>query len=268
MPITCPVKIRPLSQDAFHRLDYAVMEHAFACHNALGRFCDEAIYQTDLASRLEAAGLGQVRTEVPVRVSWQAFSKTYSLDLVVQDAGVYELKADACLVGEHDAQLLNYLLLLGLNHGKLLNFGPPSVEWRFISTSLTPEKRRAFSFNERFWTEVSPECRRLHEILGELLADWGAFLELGLYREALTFFLGGAESVIQRIALARDGMALGTQRLHMHSPSAAFILTATTEHQARVESHLRRFLTHAPLRALQWINFNHFQIELSTLLQK
>ncbi len=35
------------------------------------------------------------------------FAKTYSLDLVVAPAGIYELKTVRQLAGEHEAQLLN-----------------------------------------------------------------------------------------------------------------------------------------------------------------
>lgn len=45
------------------------MSHAFACHNDLGRFCDEAIYQTDLALRLRTAGFDNPQTEVPLTVN-------------------------------------------------------------------------------------------------------------------------------------------------------------------------------------------------------
>ena len=46
-----------------------VMTHVFASQNELGCLCDEAVYQNDIALRLEAAGLGPVAKEVPVIVS-------------------------------------------------------------------------------------------------------------------------------------------------------------------------------------------------------
>src|SRR6266850_420795 len=68
--------------------------------------------QNDLAARLRAAGL-PVRTEVPITVTCRDFAKTYFLDLVVADTAIYELKTALGLIGEHEAQLLNYLLLRG-----------------------------------------------------------------------------------------------------------------------------------------------------------
>src|SRR5262245_47499638 len=121
MPIVSPFPLRPIEQGEFAKLDYQVMRHAFASQNELGRLCDEVIYQNDLAARLQAAGLGPVRKEVPITASHKDFSKTYSLDLLVGDVAIYELKTAASLVPEHDSQLLNYLFLKDSHHGKLIN---------------------------------------------------------------------------------------------------------------------------------------------------
>src|SRR5881392_3136883 len=119
MPVTSPITLRAVSQEEFAQLDYRVMRHAFDSQNDLGRLCDEVIYHNDLAARLESAGLGPVHKEVPVTATYRDFAKVYSLDLVVSSAAIYELKTSTCLVGEHEAQLLNYLLLCAAGHGKL-----------------------------------------------------------------------------------------------------------------------------------------------------
>lgn len=86
-----------------------------------------------------------------------------------------------------------------------------------------------------------------------------------VYQEALTWFLGGEEKVLQQVPLTRGGILLGRQALPSLSPDVAFRMTAATEHLDRLENHLRRFLALTPLRALQWINFNQEEIELVTL---
>jgi GxxExxY protein len=241
------------------------MASVFASHNALGRFFDESIYQADVSARLADAGLGPLRTEVPLVVSWRNYRKTYYLDLVVQDTVVYELKAANALVGEHEAQLLNYLLLLDLPHGKLVNFRPASVQHRFVSTSLSAAERRRYVVRGSLWREVCPSCASLRLTLMELLCEWGAFLTANLYEEALVSFFGGEAQVEQRVNLSRGGIRLGSQRMLLHAPSVAFKLTAATEHRQHVEAHLRRLLALTNLQALQWINLNHFEIELTTL---
>src|ERR1700678_829 len=100
MPITNAISLDPIGQEEFAKLDYQVMRHVFESQNELGRLCEEVIYQNDLAARLEAAGL-PTRKEVPVTVTHRDFTKVYSLDLVVANAGIYELKSVTTLVGAH-----------------------------------------------------------------------------------------------------------------------------------------------------------------------
>lgn len=264
MPIHCPVQIKPLDAAVFEALDYRVMGHAYASQNELGRLCDECAYQADLKARLLNDGFRLVLTEVPVTVTHRDFSKKYYLDLVADDA-IYELKADAAFTSAHEAQLLNYVFLLGIPRGKLLNFRPAKVQGQILATSLTPETRRRFTITTERWLEPTPECGMLRQTLHDLLNDWGAFLEVGLYQEALIHFMGGAAKVEQRVNLSRCGIDLGGQRMSVHSPGIAFRLTAVSEGQQHVESHLRRLLALTNLKAIQWINLNHAQIEFTTI---
>ncbi len=267
MPIHCPVQIKPLDAVAFESLDYRVMGHAYASQNELGRLCDECAYQADLKARLLADGFRSVLTEVPVTVTHRDFTKKYYLDLLADDA-LYELKAEAALVNEHDAQMLNYIFLLGIPRGKLLNFRPAKVQGKILATSLTPEARRHFTTVIDRYRDLTPACALLRSTLCELMQDWGAFLEVGLYQEALLHFLGGAGKIEQRVSLGRSGIDLGGQRMLLHAPAVAFRLTAVTEDQPHVESHLRRLLALTNLKAIQWINLNHAQIEFTTIQSK
>ncbi len=267
MPIHCPVTMTSLTADEFEELDYRVMGHAYASQNELGRLCDECAYQADLKARLLADGFHSVLTEIPVTVTHRDFSKKYFLDLAA-DHAFYELKADAALVGEHEAQLLNYMFLLGIQRGKLLNFRAAKVQGKIIATSLTQDRRRRFVPVTKRWKDLTPACAKLRQTLCELLMDWGAFLEIGLYQEALVHFLGGAASVEHRVNLRRNEIDLGAQRMLVHAPGVAFRLTAVTEDQHHVESHLHRLLALTELRAIQWINLNHAQIEFTTLTSK
>lgn len=132
MPIHCPLKIESLSTEDFGLLDYSVMGHMFASQNEIGRLADERIYQADVAHRLEAAGMA-TETETPIEVVHQSFVKELSLDLVVSQRAVYELKTVSGLNSNHVAQLLTYLYLLDLPRGKLVSFRSPSVESKFVN---------------------------------------------------------------------------------------------------------------------------------------
>lgn len=265
MPITTPFPLRPMPQEQFAALDYQVMSHAFASQNELGRLCDEVIYQNDFAARLQGAGLGPIRTKVPITVFHGDFSKTYFLDLTVADSAIYELKTVTHVVPEHESQLLNYLFLGGTNHGKLINFRPSQVETRFANTTLTHKTRRQCQIDLQRWIEHEESISHLRMVLAELVKDWGGFLELPLYLEALVHFLGGKQAVLQALPLFRDGVPLGNQRLHLLTPVIAFRLTALTDSFEAYEHQLRSLLQHTSLHALQWINMNHHQITFTTL---
>jgi GxxExxY protein len=256
--------IASLSSEEFEKLDYRVMGHAYASQNELGRLCDECIYQADLKARLLADGFGTVQTEVPISITHRDFSKKYYLDLVVDNA-LYELRTDTTLVGDHGAQLLNYMFLTGIQRGKLLNFRPAKVEGKIVATSLTHEDRRCFTSITKRWSDLTPSCAMLHQTMLDLLQDWGTFLNASFYQEALVHLLGGASSVEHRVSLARRGQTLGGQHMFLHSPSVAFRVTGFTENQSHIEFHLRRLLALTNLKACQWININHAKIEFTTI---
>lgn len=264
MPIHCPVQIRPLDAAAFESLDYRVMGHAYASQNELGRLCNECAYEADMKARLLADSFESVQVQVPLTVTHGDFSKTYRLDLLADDA-LYELKADANLAKEHEAQLYNYMFLLGIQRGKLLNFCAPKVQGKLLATSLTQEERRRFVDVKDHWLELSPACATLRRTMLALLEDWGAFLDFCLYQEALVHFLGGVSNVERQVNLHRNGLDLGRQRMFVHAPGLTFRITAHTDGQSYVESHLQRLLALTDLKAFQWINLNHAQIEFRTI---
>lgn len=265
MPIHVARPLKRIGQEEFASLDYRVMQHVFACHREMGRLCDEEIYTHDLAARLQAAGFLGVRTEVPAGVVHEDFCKQYYLDLVVEDSVIYELKVAAQLIPEQEAQLLHYLFLHGVSRGKLINFRSERVQWRFVNTGLTCETRHIVHPDTSRWKELDPGSAQLRSTLLRLLGDWGAFLELPLYVEALTHFLGG-DGIVASIPLSRNGKFLGHQKFRLLSLEIAFRITGLEEPEARTyEIHLRSLLSHTRLRALQWINILHHKVSFITL---
>lgn len=265
MPIHCPVRIAKLPCDEMRRLDYQVMAHAFASQNELGRLCDESVYQVDLVARLTAAGLGPVLDELPVEVTHADFKAAYKLDLVVANLAVYELKTVSVLIGEHQAQLLNYLFLTNSSRGKLINFRSKSVESFFVNTSLDDAQRRRMELEDHRWSAATVAGRDLKFLMLELVRDWGLFLEVALYCEAIIHFLGGFDRVVSQVPMFRQGISLGKQEFLLAGPDVAFRVTAYTEHLNDHETHLSRLLRHSPLRALYWINMNHHLVQFVTL---
>ncbi|MSU50148.1 MAG: GxxExxY protein [Opitutus sp.] len=250
MPIHCPIALPRLSETEMKEIDYQVMAHAFAAHRDLGRFCDEAIYQADLAERLAAVSLGLVHRELPITASFCGFVHSYFPDLVVAECAIYELKADATLTPAHEAQLLNYLLLANAARGKLINFRPASVESRFVNAPLDHAARHDFAVHRD--TRATDDS--FVSLVVDLVSDWGTGLETALYVRALTHVLGGDEVVIRQLPMTRAGHSLGNQRFHLAAPETAFILTSYSLVEALQQTHLNRLLEASPLARLIWVN--------------
>lgn len=266
MPIFGPVLSQSLNQKEFGEIDYCVMRYAFECQNALGRLCDEVIYQNDLAARLRAAGI-LAEKEVKVVVQRRDFEKIYFLDLVVANAAIYELKTHLALVGEHEAQLLNYLFLCGCNHGKLINFRPAHVESKFLNTTVTADERHVFDVDTSLWQEQNERDLILRESMIGLLKDWGTWLDLLLYTEAVCHFLGGEEQTAKLVPLARDGILLGSQRLFLLTNGTAFRLTALTGDTDAYRRSLLSLLQLTPLRGIQWVNIGRRKVDFVSVMK-
>lgn len=264
MPINTPNFLSVHEQDEFHRIDCSVMRVAFNVHNTFGRLLDERFYQNELARRCRDSGF-TVHREVHVSINIRDFTKPYYLDLLIDNGIIYEIKRVSKLTATHERQLLHYLLLTGQHHGKLINFGTPSVESRFVSTSFTPDERKAFSFDRSHWRILGPRSRELEEIIYQLLTDWGACLELSLYEEGIIHLLGGPKRILRTIDIRCNGSHAGTYQMPHLGDTVAFHLSAVSHHFNDYQKHLLRLLRHTDLDAIQWINFNRTNITLKSL---
>lgn len=265
MPIEPSVKIERISEQEFYAIDHEIMGAVFTIHNEMGRFYDEKIYQNEIAYRCQEMDLGEVLTEVPIRVSYRNFMKFYYVDLLVDGQIMYELKTVDSLLGQHRKQALNYLLLMGMGHGKLVNMRSSSVKHHFVSTRLTPEKRYDFTVNDDEWNDLDKDSIWLKHLMVDLLSEWGAFLDTNLFYDAISHFRGGIENNVGRVDVIKDSRLLGSQSTPILNNEVAFKLSSVTKSIQSYERHLRHFLNHTSLKAMQWINFNHHQIVFKTL---
>jgi hypothetical protein len=101
--------------------------------------------------------------------------------------------------------------------------------------------------------------------LQRCLQEWGNRLDPLLYRDAITYFLGGEQEVMREIPVHSDAALLGTQQVHLVADGIAFSVTTSTHQPQAVFDHHLRFLKHTPLRAIQWINLDHDRITLRTI---
>jgi GxxExxY protein len=121
---------------------YALMGAAFEVHRELNGGLSEEIYQESLEWELGLKEIPfQAKSELKVYYKGHLLNKRYIPDLHVFGELVVELKAVKALTAEHEQQLLNYMHITKKPIGYLINFGPPSVEWkRFIIKEYIPQK--------------------------------------------------------------------------------------------------------------------------------
>ena len=265
MPIEVSAGIQVYDQEEVHALDRRIMGVVFEVHNEFGRLLDEELYKCEIAARCVAIGLEPAEREIRIRASHEGFVKDYFMDLLVCHGFMLEAKVAERLVAAHRGQALNYLLLPGLRHGRLVSLRAERVQREFVSTTLTPEERRRFSVVESDCVEMNAQSRQLKTKTIELLKDWGAFLDVNLYREALVHFLGGSGSVCKAVEVFSGSRRVGTQTLNLLNEDTGFALTTKQQDAGAMRDHLGRLLEHTRLKAIQWVNLNRHRVEFTTI---
>lgn len=260
MPVVFSGPIRRLSQAEFGDIAYELMGHVFAIHGDIGRFFDERIYKQELARRM--AG---VRLEEPIQVIFGSFRKPYFLDVLVADGALFEFKAVESFAGRHKAQLLNYLLLCDLAHGKLINVRPDAVEHEFVNTQWRYTDRLNFQVNTARWNPALAGAAALQQYLIALLRDLGVGLDIALYEAAVVDFLGGPDRVDTDVPVVVNQRQVGLQRMRLLAPGVSMKITAFEHSRNDFETHARRLLAHADLHAIAWINIAFGQVTFTTL---
>lgn len=120
-----------MTEQAARQLADTIRETAFAAHRFLRHGQNEKVYENSLRNRLRKLVL-KIDQQHPINV----FDEDGSLlgefyaDLLVNDAFIIELKAVRALNDDHTAQVLGYLRASRLEHGMLINFGAPIIEFR------------------------------------------------------------------------------------------------------------------------------------------
>jgi GxxExxY protein len=263
MPIVPSIKTTPISQNAFGKLAFEVMRHVFEIHHEYGRFFDEIIYKRELARRM--AGL---ELEVAVDVIHQTFRKTYYADVIANGGGLFEFKASEAIHPRHRAQITHYLLLFGLSHGKIINMRPEAVEHEFVNVRSNRLELQNPRYRDNSGLARSVNERDLRSICVGLTQDWGTGLDLALYEEAITHFLGGEAEVLFPISVAGTDGELGTQKMRLVRPDSAFKLTGFPPNSpaiARFHVHAQRLLNHTPLESIEWINIHQTEVTFTTI---
>lgn len=260
MPICSSVPTTRISQDEFKQIAAEVVHHVFAIHNEFGRFFNEGIYKKELASRMSG-----VVCEIAITESHGTFLKQYSADVLVNDCALFEFKAADALHPRHRGQTLNYLLLLDLAHGKVINVRPSLVEHDFVNCPSRLANLREPTIVDRNWNSRALGGEEFRHHVMSLVSDWGSGLESQLYEEALIHFLGGEETVVNSVPVMSRNEHLGYQRMRLVSPNTAFKITALQDRLDDFEKQARKLVHHTTLTAIHWANLTQKSVTFTTI---
>lgn len=105
-----------------------IIRCAFMVSNTLGVGFVEKVYENALAIELRNNGVSCIQ-QAPVKVSYQnAVVGDFSIDLLVENTVLVELKAVKSLDDIHFAQCINYLKASGKRICLLINFGTKRIQ--------------------------------------------------------------------------------------------------------------------------------------------
>jgi len=116
------------------QLSYKILGMALSVHNILGQGLLESAYEGAFCVELTKAGMPFSRQKVYPLYYMGELIGGYIADIVVDNSVILELKSVRALTKVMEAQLINYLRLLKLPVGYLINFSGTSLEWeRFVN---------------------------------------------------------------------------------------------------------------------------------------
>ena len=112
-----------------NKLSGAVIGCAIEVHKVLGPGLLESAYEECLCVELRQRKIPFERQkQLPIKYKGNELDCGYRLDLVIDGKLILELKACNVIEPIHEAQLMTYLKLAGINTGLLINFNVPVLK--------------------------------------------------------------------------------------------------------------------------------------------
>jgi GxxExxY protein len=128
-------------------LSRKILQACFEVSNELGIGFLESVYENALLIALRQKGLG-AEEQIDLKVRFRgAIVGDFSVDILVENKILLELKAVSALAKEHQAQIINYLKATGMEVGMLINFGNPRLEYRRFENKFLETKSIQDFFN-------------------------------------------------------------------------------------------------------------------------
>lgn len=124
----------------FDRLTGEIIDSIFHVHSELGPGLLEKIYEEALCNEFKRRGISfETQKRLDVIYKGDMLPSKYSLDMIVENVVILELKSVDKLIPVHEAQLISYLKLANVSVGFLVNFNVPLIKngiKRLVSKSL------------------------------------------------------------------------------------------------------------------------------------
>jgi hypothetical protein len=104
----------------------------------------------------------------------------------------------------HRAQLLHYLLLCDVGHGKLINVRPAAVQHEFVNSYLERADRNKFAVRSTYWNAHLPGVTELRDLLTAMLHDLGSDSGLLCTRRHSRISLAASRDLTERSTLLKS----------------------------------------------------------------
>lgn len=112
----------------YQNLTREIIGTSYTVMNELGVGFLESVYHKALDIALRQNGFN-VQFEAPLKVFFRGYDiGTFKADLIVDQKIIIEVKTTDKIIGEHKAQIINYLSASRLPVGLIINFGQAKVE--------------------------------------------------------------------------------------------------------------------------------------------
>lgn len=119
-------------------LSYQIIGAAIEVHKHIGPGMLESVYQTCLEIELTERGLSfQQELEIQIEYKGHHVQGLFRCDFFIENQIVVELKSVAELLPIHEAQVINYMNLLKIPKGILLNFNVTNLFQRGQKTFVS-----------------------------------------------------------------------------------------------------------------------------------
>jgi GxxExxY protein len=120
---------RSYSADDYNQLSLKIIECCIEVHREMGPGLIESVYEMCAERAMTRAGLKVCRqVSVPLVFQGELLNKSFSLDMLVNDRIILELKSVEALLPVHESQLVTYLRLTDKRLGLLINFNVPLLK--------------------------------------------------------------------------------------------------------------------------------------------